>query len=88
VAIYNVPLAPVAGNPAVVAASTMFAEPPPPPPLSEIDTILPAAFFVKMAGDEESHRIASSFVSKSLVVGTALAVYERFGFIFEGINSP
>jgi hypothetical protein len=50
--------------------------------------MLPAAFLVKMAGLDASHRIASSFVSKSLVVGTALAVYDLFGLIFEGISSP
>jgi hypothetical protein len=49
--------------------------------------MLPLASLVNMAGDEAFHRIASSLVSRSLVVGTALLVYERLGLIF-AIRSP
>jgi hypothetical protein len=83
---YNVWLAPVAGNPADVAASTMLAEPPPPLPPSVTLTMLPAAFFVNALPSNQL--IASSFVSRSLVVGTAFVVYDRFGFILFAITSP
>jgi hypothetical protein len=46
-----------------------------PPPLPSVTlTMLPEAFFVNIAGFSAVHRIANSLVSRSLVVGTLLAV--------------
>jgi hypothetical protein len=53
-------------------------EPPPPPPSVTL-TMLPAAFFVNALLSVQL--IASSCVSKSVVSGTLLAVYERLGFM-------
>jgi hypothetical protein len=47
--------------------------------------MLPLASLVNMAGELAVHRIASSFVSRSLDVGTELAVYDLFGLIFCGM---
>jgi hypothetical protein len=63
----------VAGKPAVVVASKISVTLEPPPPSVTL-TMLPEAFLVNIAGELESHRIASSCVSRSPASGTAEAV--------------